>query len=137
MTPLINGVNYAWGNITVMLFGVPVVGIVAIDYNDKQIKENNYGAGNQPVSRGYGNVEPEGSIELYTDEWKRIIAAAPGRDPKAIPPFNIEVVFGGLNVTPEKDILRAVEFLENPLASKQGDTKITVKIPLIIGSIER
>ena len=137
MTPLINGVSYAWGNITVMLFGVPVVGIVSLDYNAKQTKDNNYGAGVEPVSRGYGNKEYEGSIELYTEEWKRIIASSPNRDPLDIAPFNIEVVFGGLNVTPEKDILRSCEFKENPLASKQGDTKITVTIPLVIGKIER
>src|SRR5438270_10321921 len=94
-TPLINGRNYSWANITVVLFGVPVVGIVKIDYKRKQKKTNNYGAGSQPVSRGYGNVEYDGSIDLYLDEWKRIIASAPNRDPLQIPPFDIQVVYGG------------------------------------------
>ena len=62
------------------LFGVPVVGITKIEYKRKQKKDNNYGAGYQPVSRAYGNYEYEGSIEIYTDELKRIIAAAPYRD---------------------------------------------------------
>lgn len=136
-TPLINGVNYSWANISVVLFGVPVVGIASISYKRKLKKENNYGANNQPISRGYGNYEYEGDIELYTDEWKRIISASPGRDPLKIAPFDIQVVYGGARLTGDRDILRAVEFMEDPLESKQGDTKLMVKIPLIIGLIER
>ena len=54
MTPLINGVAYSWASINFTLFGVPVAGIVSIEYNRKQAKTNNYGAGTEPVSRGYG-----------------------------------------------------------------------------------
>lgn len=136
-TPLINGINYSWANVSLTLFGVPVTGITKIEYNRKQTKENNYGAGSQPVSRGYGNYEYEGSIELYVDEWKRIIAASPNRDPLLIAPFDIQVVFGGTGVTVDKDVLRSVEFMEDPLSTSQGDTKLLVTIPLIIGAIER
>lgn len=136
-TPLINGVSYGWGNIQLVLFGVPVVGITKIDYKAKQTKENLYGAGYKPVSRGYGKYEYEGSIEIYTEEWKRIIAAAPNRDPLSIAPFDIEVVFAGNRVAPEKDSLKMCEFLENPLSSSEGDTSIKVSIPLIIGDIVR
>ena len=135
--PLINSVNYSWSNISVVLFGTPINGILSIEYKRKQKKENNYGAGNKPVSRGYGMYEFEGSIELYTDTWKGIIASSPGRDPLRISPFDIQITFGGTGVLAMKDILRSVEFLEDPLAGKTGDTKLTVKIPLIIGDIER
>lgn len=134
---IINGVNYSWSNISVVLFGTPVAGIVSIDYKRKQKKENNYGSGNEPISRGYGMVEYEGSIELYVDVWKGIISASPGRDPLKIQPFDIPVTFGGDGVLTTKDVLRAVEFMEDPLESKSGDTKLTVKIPLIIGGIDK
>jgi hypothetical protein len=137
MTPLINGVSYGWGNIQLVLFGVPVVGITKIDYKSKQNKENLYGAGYKPVSRGYGKYEYEGSIEIYTEEWKRIIAAAPNKDPLSIAPFDIQVVFLGDRVSPNKDVLKMCEFLENPLSSSEGDTSIKVTIPLIIGDILR
>jgi hypothetical protein len=136
-TPLINGINYSWANITFTLFGVPVVGITKIEYKRKQKKENNYGAGAQPVSRGYGNYEYEGSIELYTDEWKRIIAAAPDRDPLLIAPFDVQVTYAGRGLTAEKDVLKSVEFMEDPLSANQGDTKLMVTIPLIIALITR
>jgi hypothetical protein len=137
MSVLVNGVNYSWGNIGVVLFGTPVIGILSIDYKRKQKKENNYGAGNEPVSRGYGMKEYEGSIELYVDTWKAIISSSPNRDPLQIGPFDIPVTFGGTGVLTNKDVLRAVEFLEDPLETKSGDTKLTVKIPLIIGGIDR
>jgi hypothetical protein len=137
VTPLINGVNYAWANVTLVLFSVPVIGITKIEYKKKQKKENNYGAGSQPVSRGYGNYEYEGSIELYLDEWKKIIAASPDRDPMQIGYFDIPVVFGGSRLTAERDILRACEFTEEGLSASQGDTKLLISLPLIIGSIDR
>lgn len=137
MAVLVNGINYSWGNITVVLFGVPLVGILGIDYKSKQKKDNNYGQGNEPVSRGYGMKEYEGSIEVYTDTLKAIIAQAPGRDITRIPPFNIPVTFGGQGVGTTKDILLACEFLEDPLTAKSGDTKLTVTLPLIIAGITR
>jgi hypothetical protein len=136
-TPLINGINYSWANISLVLFGVPVVGIAKIDYKKKQKKENNYGAGSQPISRGYGNYEYEGTIDIYQDEWKRIIAAAPDRDPSKIAPFDIQVTFSGRGLVTEKDVLRACEFTEDSMSASQGDTKLMVSVPLIIGSIDR
>jgi len=137
-TPLINGVNYSWANVKLILFNVPVVGITKISYKTKQKKENQYGAGYEPVSRGYGNKEYEGSIEIYTDELKNIIASAPNRDLMAIPPFNIEVVFEDANsgfLTQDK--LQMCEFTEEGLDASQGDTKLLVSLPLVIGKIVR
>ncbi|HXS58983.1 MAG TPA: hypothetical protein VN726_22825 [Hanamia sp.] len=137
MTPLINGVAYSWSSITFNLFGVPVAGIVDINYTRKQTKTNNYGAGQEPVSRGYGKKEYEGSIEIYQDEWKKVISAAPNRDPLSIGWFDIPVKYGNSIADMTQDTLRAVEFLEDPFNAKEGDTKLTVKIPLIIGQIDR
>lgn len=136
-TPLINGISYGWGNIKLTLFGVPVAGITKIEYKSKQSKENLYGSGYKPVSRAYGKYEFEGSIELYTEEWKNIIAASPNRDPLAIAPFDIQVIFESDKVVFISDTLKMVEFLENPLTASEGDTSLKVTIPLIIGDIIR
>ena len=48
--------------------GVQVIGIVAINYSDKQDKQNNYGAGRHPVSRSRGRITPEAKITLYMSE---------------------------------------------------------------------
>jgi len=136
-TPLINGVAYSWSSISFVLFGIPVSGITSIEYNRKQAKTNNYGAGAEPVSRGYGRKEYDGSIEIYLDEWKKVIAAAPNRNPLQIGWFPISVVYGNSIADATKDTLNACEFLEDPFTAKEGDTKLTVKIPLIIAQITR
>lgn len=135
--PLINGISYSWGQIKFAPFGVPMVGITAISYNRKQKKDNNYGAGTLPVSRGYGNEEYEASISVYTEEWKAIIAASVNRNPLQIPWFDIPVIYGNDPSNLATDILQAVEFLEDPFDSKQNDTSIIVRIPLIVGGIKR
>lgn len=135
--PLVNGSNFDWATISLVLFGVPEVGLTEIKYSRKQKKENNYGAGNIPVSRGYGNYEFEGSITMYLDVWKEIIKNSPNRDPLSIPPFDIPVVYGNNPSNLTTDVLRQCEFLEDPFESKQGDTKLMVTIPLIIALIDR
>jgi len=134
---LVNGVNYSYANVTMILFGKPVVGITKISYKEKQTKENNYGLGGKPISRGYGNYEYEGSIEIYTDFWKAIIEASPNRNPLDIPPFEVKIIFGGDRVNYSVDKLKMVEFLENPFDASQGDSKLMVTIPLIIGDNQR
>lgn len=136
-TPIVNGINYAWANVSLVLFGIPLVAITKIDYKLKQKKENNMGAGPYPVSRGYGNYEYDGSIEVYQDELKKIIAASPNRDIFQIGMFDIQVTFGGSRVTADKDVLRSCEFMEEGLKAAQGDTKLLINLPLIIGMIER
>ena len=134
---MVNGINYDWGSISFVMFGVVVIGITKINYDEKQLKKNNYGAGYQPISRGYGQVEPNGDIEIYTDELKALIAAAPNRSLLGIQPFDIQVVFGGPGLQADKDVLRFCEFTAQGLKAAANDTKLLVTLPLIIGSIER
>ncbi|MES2382604.1 MAG: hypothetical protein V4538_16265 [Bacteroidota bacterium] len=133
---LVNGINYAWVNITLVLFGVPVKGITKISYKKKKEKTNNYGAGGEPVSRGIGRSEYEASIELYRDEWQRIINVSPTKDPLDIPAFDIPIVFGGSRVTAQTDILQSCEFLEDAFDVSEGDTSIKITVPIIIAGIQ-
>jgi hypothetical protein len=135
-TPLVNGVQWGWSAIKFNLFGVPVVGIMSIKYGQKQKKENLYGSGSIPIGRGYGNVEPEAEIEIYLDEWDKIIHASPNNNPLAIPPFDVQVLYGGSQFQFKQDTLRGCEFADDPVETKQGDTKISIKIPLVVGLIQ-
>lgn len=135
-TPLINGKAYEWADIRLILFGIPVAGITAISYSDKQEMENNYGAGSLPVSRGYGNVMCEASITLESNEVEAITAQAPNGRLQEISEFDVVVSYlpvGGLPVT---HTLKMCRFMENVRDAKQGDKKIEVTIPLIVGSIK-
>lgn len=134
---LVNGVSYGWVNITFAPFGVPLIGITKVNYEKKQNKVDNFGAGDKPVSRGYGNYSYTCQIEVYQEEWEKFIAASPERDPMLIPPFPIPVVFGGTRVTAKKHTLLMCEFLNDPMNSSQGDTSNKLTIDLIVADIQK
>lgn len=134
-TPLINGVNYAWSNITWGWYTLPLIGIRSINYELKQKKELNYGQGTKPISIAYGNYEPTAEIEIYLDEWNKIIAAAPNNDPMQIPGSDFQVSFGGSRVQSKTDVLQLAEFTNDPVSVKQGDTIVAIKLTLILADI--
>ena len=67
-TPLVNGLAYSWSNVIVNVLGRTLIGIDAIDYEEKQDMSDNWGAGVYPVSRGFGNRKATCKITLYQEE---------------------------------------------------------------------
>lgn len=136
-TPLINGVEPSWADLKVNIAGTPVVGITKIDYSQKQTKENIYGAGQTPVSRGYGNIDSSGSFTLLRSEVEAIRVAAPLGNLNDIAPFDIIVAHiplnGGRIITHR---LLSCEFTEDANSLSQGDVKNETAFPLIIGDIK-
>lgn len=134
--PLINGINYSWASVIVAPYGVPLVGITAINYGEKEAKENNYGGSRFAISRGYGNVETTCSITLYKDTLEALQKAAPFGRITDIPMSDVPVAFinrGGKFI---KEVLKNFEFTENKVETQQGDTKILVTIECIISHVE-
>ena len=137
MIPLINGINYASANVGIIIpiLGA-VVGVAEINYSKDQQVDDNYGLGQDAVSRGFGQNKYTADITIYKDVWNRVIDASPERDPAKLPLFDIVVTFGGAGVPFRKETLRAVTFKNNPMAVKSGDTKLTCKIDLAVGGID-
>lgn len=130
-SPLINGKNYDWGNITFVLYGTPVIGITEINYDRSRESPNNYGAGYEPVSYGNKNFTYAGDISIYFDELNAIVNSptTPNRSILEIPPDTIIVQFEGDGVPLTVHRLKNVRFLKDPFGSKQNDSNIIVKIP--------
>lgn len=137
MLPLVNGINYSWLNATNIAFGVPVVGIIGFKWRRKQVKELNYGMGSEPTSIGFGNVSYEGSITVYKDWWMTVINAAPNKDPLSIAPFDWTIAYGNGPVPAAVETLKNVMFLEDGTESNQGDTKLTIEIPILFAGLTR
>jgi len=132
---LINGVAYSWSGINMNILGTDIKGFTEINYSEKQDKVNNYGAGVEPVSRGYGRKEYSASITLEMKEVRRIQSAMPpGKSLLDIPAFPIAVSYlnGNKVIT---DIIHKAEFTNNVVETKQGDSNIPVKLDLIIAGI--
>lgn len=134
--PLINGRTYDWGDVNVLIAGVPVTGIVAIDYGDKQEKKDNYGAGRYPVSRSRGKITTSAKITLDMKEVEAIQSRSRDGRLQTIDPFKITVSYipdNGTGIV--TDILNNVEFLSNDRKWKTGDTNQDVELDLICSHV--
>lgn len=134
--PLINGTEYAWGDIATCINGVVVSGITAVSYGEKQDMQNNYGAGRYPVSRSKGRIEASGKITLYMSEVVAISRNAPGGRLQDIAPFTIEVSYLPDNGIVVVDKLMNCQFVENKRDWKEGDLNQQVELELIVSHIK-
>lgn len=135
---MINGNEYAWEDLELVMLGRPVIGLLGVEYSEEQVKTNIYGRGNKPVARTRGNKTFPGSITLLQSEVEALTAAAgQGKSLNDLPPFDITCAYapkrGGAITT---DVLRDVEFTAVPKAINQGDPNMTVQLPIIIGGID-
>lgn len=135
--PLINGVEYSWGDIVVNIAGVPVTGITGIEYSDSQEVVDNYGAGRYPVSRSKGRITCTGKITLYASEVQALQMKTLNGRLQDLAPFEVIVSYipdaGGVVAV---DKLRNVQFKNNGRSWSEGDTSETVDLDLAISHIE-
>lgn len=136
-TVLVNGVNSAWQNLTWMWYALPIVGIKSINWTKNQKTDLNYGQGVEPVSEAVGNNEYAADIEIYKEEWDKIIKAAPNNDPLLIPRSDMQIVCGGDRINTTVTVLKMVKFTGYGFGSKQNDTSIMVKLKLSVAGIEQ
>jgi hypothetical protein len=135
--PMLNGRAYDWASVRMQLLGITVLGVTAISYGTKQNKVNNFGAGNDPVSRGYGQRESNASITLEMKETERIQnALKPGQTLMDIGPFTITVAYRNESNKVITHKLMNAEFTENKRDLKAGDTSVMVEHELIISHIK-
>ncbi len=132
--PLINGREYAWGDVIINIGGVVIIGVTAIDYDEDQVKEDNYGQGTVPVSRGYGREKATASVTMYASEVEGLMDRAPSGKLTKYGVFEVIVQFMvGTDI--KTHVLKNVEFTKNARSMKEGDTKIEVQLPLICSHI--
>lgn len=135
--PLINGVEPAWGNLTVNIAGFPEVGIRAIEYKDEQEMENIYGAGQRPVGRGYGRITATASVTLLRTAVEAIREGSVTGRLQDLAPFNIVVQFvpinGGKMITHR---LRNCQFKSDDLSLSEGDMSNETQFELLLSHIE-
>ena len=132
---LVNGNAYDFTQIQVSIGGVSIVSASAVNYTETQEKVNNYGQGNEPVSRGQGIIERTGSIDISMSDIQVLRAESANGSVLQLPPFDIIVVFGN-PVNPTVHVLTECEFLDDGVETAQGDTEVKRTFNLIIGNIQ-
>ena len=130
--PMINGVLPSWATIQVLIEGVIVTGITDIKYDDSQEIENVYGAGQNPIGRGYGRITCKADITLERSEIESIRKSSPTGRLQDIAPFDIVVAFipvcGSMMAT---HIIKNCQFLDDGVEAKEGDTKNEKQLNLL------
>lgn len=134
--PLVNGNLCAWADVVVLIGGVPVTGIIGVEYGDSQEVVNKWGAGRHPVGRAKGRITPSAKLILYQEEVQALQAQAANGRLQDLPPFDVIVQYlpdSGIVTT---DKIRNCQFSDNGRKWKEGDTGQEVELPLVPSHIE-
>lgn len=135
MTPLINGTAYSWAQVKLNILGANPAGITSVKYAAERAIQDNYGQGENPVSRSYGKRTYEASVELYMSEVEALQNSIPTGDLLDIPEFDIVVAYmpeAGQVVT---HTLKNCRFKNNGREVSEGDMTIKVELNLAISHI--
>ena len=132
---LVNGQAYDYTQIIVTVLGVPLAGISSINYIEEQEKENNFGTGNRPVSRGKGAINASGSLEISMNDVVALRDVAPNGSLLQLPEFDILVTYGN----PQRvvtDTLKNVGFLNDGVETTKGDKDIRRTFDIVLSEIK-
>lgn len=133
-----NSSQYSWSDVTVVIGGKPITGITSVEYKASQEKKAIYGKGNQPISIQKGNISYTGSIKLLQSELETLSVAGGNNGVLGLE-VDVVVAYGN----PENgdlirtDILKGVQFTEEPRAIAQGDTNMESEIPMVFLRLQR
>lgn len=123
----INGRNYDWEDITVMLPSGEAVGITEIRYSDEQKIEARYGKGALPRGYGRGNYSASGSMVLDRDEWERLkgdLAGGGGLYDHS--PFTIVINYANNDMGNITDTLKSVKISRfDGAGGNQGSSNVS------------
>ena len=102
----VNGNQYDWGSIQVLIDGLPLIGVAGIKYSDKRERTFAYGTGKAHAPRGRtrGKYSAEASITLWKDSANDFRQYLASRDP------NFSGSFGNA------EFLLNVQYFENDLS---------------------
>lgn len=134
---LINGVSYAWSDIQLSINGsLPIIGITDINYGFTRKVTNNYGAGSQPVSRSFGNVEYTASITIYKEEYEVLKSIAVGGDITTIPKFTISVSYMNQDLPIVTEKLLNCNFVNADVKPKQNDANLPYTLNIVFAGVQ-
>lgn len=134
----INKKEYAWGDISVLLFGRPVTGCTSIEYKLKKTKEHKFGWGRQAKSIQHGKRECEGTLTLMQSELIALNQAARLKKYKDILDVDLDIIISYMsdNGVLTTDKITCASFSEIPVGMKEGDLQSEHALPFIALDID-
>lgn len=129
---VINNKEYAWGDLKVVIFGRPLVGITGIEYKAKKAKEAKHGAGRAPKSIQHGKREYEGTLTITQSELIALNHAARAKGYKDILDVDFDVLATyESNLVVTVDRICGISITELPSGMKEGDAQAEISLPFV------
>jgi len=136
LTPLVNGKSYEHADVTMIIMGIPMVGLTAVEYKEDVEITNVYATGRLPVSRTHGVVTPTAKITLLMEDVMNIVASAPNGRLYDIPEFDIVVSFTDTDLIPVVHTIKNCRFKNQGVSSTQGSDAVSIELDLICSDIK-
>ena len=138
---IINGRQYEWADVSLILGGRDVVGLRGIKYKESQEKELLYGKGNMPLSVQKGNKAYEGEVTILQSDLETLkLLARQQTGRSSILGLNLNAVVcygnplhGDAMIT---DRLYGIQFTEEEKSLSQGDKNMEITLPFICTDIQ-
>lgn len=129
----INGNEYVWGNLSVVLLGREVTGLRGIEYKVKRQKEVLFASGIKGRGVQKGKKEYEGTITLLQSELIALDRAAQEKGYEDITDIDFDVI---VSYVPDNGIVTTdkivnVSITEIPRAMKLDDLQMEIALPFI------
>ncbi|KMQ70239.1 hypothetical protein [Chryseobacterium koreense] len=127
----INGREYEWGDLTLVLAGRDLTRFRGIKYSEKVEREPVWAKGRQPVAIQSGNESYEGEIKMLQSEYEALIKAGKG----TIKSLSVDALvsygdpFKGDNMITDR--IESLRFTEGAKEFNQGDKFAEVTLPFI------
>jgi len=122
-TALILGQSYSFTDAKVVIAGVEMFSASAINVTESQEKTNNYGLGNNPVSRGRRKKEYDVSFDLSLKDVERLKVIIPGGSLNDLPISVASIILdNGVDAKHRFD-LTGFEFSSDGLEISLDDTE--------------
>ncbi|PWN62378.1 hypothetical protein C1638_017600 [Chryseobacterium oncorhynchi] len=132
----IQGREYEWGDLTLILGNRDMVRYRGIKYTSKIEREAVYAKGSQPVAIQSGNEAYEGEITMLQSEYQKLVKAGGG----SIFPLMLDGLQNYGNPTKGDamitDRIESLRFTEASKELKQGDKFMEITLPFIALNIE-
>ena len=139
-TPRINGVEYGWSSVQMVVAGVPVYGVTSINYGENQEMDNLYGLSTMPVAQGFGTFTMEGNITFHAGEIEAIMTAARLKGYtklQDLPEFDILVIYKPDDLTKfVTHRIKDVSLKNNTRDFSQGDLAIEVSVDILFSGVD-
>lgn len=123
--------EYEWNDMSLVLAGSDVVGVLELKYSEKQEKKPSYGKGNQPHSIQKGNFSYEGSLKLKQSEYETLVEVGKGSVLKIEADAIVSYGNPSNGDTIVTDRIVGLQFTEGAKNFKQGDTEMECELPFV------